>query len=164
MVATITVATYYKNKLNLKKMKKIIFLLFAFTFTSAVIAQNVLPRFKTATYGREAGTKLNAYVAATDATGTDTVVLKPQAAKTIVAITVVDSVTFQFSSVKNSYVGDEVVIIAKNGSGATHRIKVATTNATTSSSGDVTLASTLGAVIRYIFNGVKWVEASRAVQ
>ena len=145
-------------------MKKLIFLLFAVTFASAVMAQNVLPRFTTATYGREAGTKLNAYKAVTDAAGNDTAVLKPKAAKTIVAVTVVDSVTFQFSSVANSYVGDEVVIIAKNGSGASHKIKVASTNAVPASDGDVTLASTLGAVIRYVFNGVKWVEASRAVQ
>lgn len=145
-------------------MKKIIFILLSLLFVSTIDAQNVLPRFKTATYGRTVAAAQNAYVASTDATGNDTIALKPQAGKTIVAITVVDSVTFQFSSVANSYVGDEVVIIAKNGSGSSHRVKVSTTNAVPSSSGDVTLASTLGAVIRYIFNGAKWVEASRAVQ
>lgn len=145
-------------------MKKIIFLLLAVALTSAAIAQNTRPRFSTSTYGREVGSKLNAYKAVTDAAGNDTAVLKPQAGKTIVIVAVVDSVTFQFSSVANSYLGDEVVIIATNASGSSHRIKVAATNAVPASSGDVTLASTLGAVIRYIFNGVKWVEASRAVQ
>lgn len=145
-------------------MKKIIFLLFALSFTVALSAQNVLPRFTTATYGRTVGAKLNAYVAVVDTAGADTSYLYPKAAKTIVNLTVADSIVFKFASVQNSYVGDEVEIIATNASGSSHLIKFMTTNATTSSSGNVTLASTLGAVIRFVFNGVKWVEASRAVQ
>ena len=50
-------------------MKKIIFLLFALSFTVALNAQNVLPRFTTATYGRTVGAKLNAYVAVVDTAG-----------------------------------------------------------------------------------------------
>ena len=146
-------------------MKKIIFLLFALSFTVALNAQNVLPRFTTATYGRTVGAKLNAYVAVVDTAGADTSYLYPKAAKTIVKLTVADSIVFKFASVQNSYVGDEVEIIATNASGSSHLIKFMTTNSEPASTGGrITLASTLGAVIRYVFNGVKWVEASRTVQ
>ena len=146
-------------------MKKIIFLLFALSFTVALNAQNVLPRFTTATYGRTVGAKLNAYVAVVDTAGADTSYLYPKAAKTIVNLTVADSIVFKFASVQNSYVGDEVVVIATNASGSSHVIKFLSTNSEPASTGGrITLASTLGAVIRYVFNGVKWVEASRTVQ
>ena len=146
-------------------MKKIIFLLFALSFTVALNAQNVKPRFVTATYGRTAGAQLNAYVAVTDTAGADTSYLYPKAGKTIVKLSVADSIAIKFTSVKNSYVGDEVVVIATNASGSSHVIKFLSTNSEPASTGGrITLTSTLGAVIRYVFNGVKWVEASRAVQ
>lgn len=142
-------------------MKKISLILFALALTVSAFAQTPTPRFQADRYTKSV---LNAYVVATDAAGNDTVALKPQAGTTLVKVSVVDSVTFRFSSVVNSYFGDVVVIIATNASGASHRIKVASTNAQPASAGDVTLASTLGAVIRYRFNGTKWVEESRAVQ
>lgn len=146
-------------------MKKIIFLLFALSFTVALNAQNVLPRFTTATYGRTVGAQLNAYVAVVDTAGADTSYLYPKAGKTIVKLSVADSIAIKFTSVKNSYVGDEVVVIATNASGSSHVIKFLSTNSEPASTGGrITLASTLGAVIRYVFNGVKWVEASRTVQ
>ena len=131
------------------------------TLTVSVFAQTPTPRFQADRYTKSV---MNAYKVATDVAGNDTVVLKPQAKETLVKVAIVDSVTFQFTSVVNSYFGDEVVIIATNASGSSHRIKVAATNAQPASAGDVTLASTLGAVIRYRFNGTKWVEESRAIQ
>ena len=142
-------------------MKKIFSILILALTVSKLFAQTTTPRFQADRYTKSV---LTDYKVATDTTGNDTVLLKPQAGKTLVKVSVVDSVTFKFSSVSNSYFGDEVVIIATNASGSSHRVKVASTNAQPASSGDVTLASTLGAIIRYIFNGVKWVEASRAVQ
>lgn len=133
--------------------------------TLSIVAQNTAPRFLVNTYGRTVGAKLNAYQAVTDAAGADTVSLYPQAGKTVIKMAVLDSIAVKFASVKNSYVGDEVVIVATNASGASHLIKILSNNSEVASTGGrVTLASTLGAVIRFIFNGAKWVEASRTVQ
>lgn len=146
-------------------MKKALFFLFALTVAVAVNAQNTAPRFQTQTYGRSVSYKLNDYKALTDTTGADTLSIYPKAGKTIIKLAVVDSIALKFASVKNSYVGDEVLIVATNASGASHLIKILSTNTVPASTGGtVTLASTLGAVIRYVFNGAKWVEASRAVQ
>ena len=146
-------------------MKKIIFSSIVALFAVVAFAQQTTPRFLVGTYGRTNAAQLNAYVAATDATGADTVELKPQAMRTVVKIAAVDSVAFKFASVANSYYGDEVIIVATNSSGSGHKLKLVSTNAEPSSTGSsITLASTLGAVWRFIFNGVKWVEASRAVQ
>lgn len=147
-------------------MKKILFLLLTFAAVFSVSAQMTSPRFvdTAAGYTRTNAAKLNAFILATDAAGADTVDLKPQAMRTIVKIAGVDSVTFRFKSVANSFYGDEVIIVATNASGSGHKLKLASTNAVAASSGDITMASTLGAVWRFIFNGVKWVEASRAVQ
>jgi hypothetical protein len=142
-------------------MKKIFVVLFTLiAFTS--IAQVTTPRFDQS--GRYPASKANAYIVATDTAGADTLFIKPTSMRTIVKVSVIDSFTVKFSSVVNSYFGDEVIFVATNSSGASHKLKVASTNATKASTGDITLASTLGAVWRFIFNGVKWVEVSRAVQ
>ena len=146
-------------------MKKVFFLLSILAVTFSAVAQNTIPRFQESAQKRQTINKLNAYTTVTDTTGSDTAYLAPNAAKTIVKLSVKDSIAVKFSKVTNSYVGDEVLIIATNASGASHKIKILSTNTEPSSSGGtVTLASTLGAVIRYVFNGAKWVEASRAVQ
>lgn len=142
-------------------MKKIIFILLA-VITLSVSAQVTTPRF--AQSGKYPASKLNDYVSVVDTAGADTASLRPKASKTLVKLAVLDSITLKFASVTNSYFGDEVIVIATNASGASHKLKIAPTNATVSSSGNVTLASGLGAVIKFVFNGVKWIEASRAVQ
>jgi len=143
-------------------MKKFI----AFTFAllligSAVIAQSTSPRFGTAKNQDNTGRSLTwKYTTITDAAGADSTTIAPNAFETIYRVALTDSVFFKSPTVTNCYAGDRIRIIASGASGT--KLKFAGTNFITA--GTATLSSSGRAVLTFIFDGAKIVEASRVVQ
>lgn len=141
-------------------MKKLVlFSLFA-ALAFTVNAQTATPRYRTgASYDVR---QLNhTYQTKTDATGADTVTLATNSYSHIYRVVLVDSLTLGQPTVTNCYLGDELTIIASAASG-TPTLKFTGSNWV--STGTATLSTGLRAVIRYIFDGAKWVEAERTVQ
>lgn len=125
-------------------------------------AQSTTPRFGITKNNDATGRVLNfAYVSVTDAAGADSVVSRANAWETIYRVTLTDSLTFKAPVVTNCKAGDNIVIVASAASG-TPKLKFSGTNWVTA--GTATLSTGLRAVIRLVFDGAKWVEASRVVQ
>lgn len=146
-------------------MKKLIsFLLIAilaFTATNEAEAQSTSPRFGTLKNQDNTGRVLTyKLVAVADATGADSVTIAPNAFETIYRVTALDSLTFKSPVVRNSYLGDVVTIMVTGTSGDLIKF----TGSNWVSAGTATLSSGLNAIIRFRFNGAKWVEQSRVVQ
>lgn len=142
-------------------MKKYIFSMILLAFTCMVMAQSTSPRFGT-TAGKDNSYRMlqNKLTALTDAAGADSATLATSAYNTIVTIAVLDSFTLKSPTVTNCYLGDQLTLIANGTSGD----KLKFTGSNWVSAGTATLSSGLYAVIRFIFDGSKWVEASRVVQ
>lgn len=141
-------------------MKKIFFVLFAFC-TLAAMAQSTTPRFGT-TAGRDITyrpltLKLSTL---TDAAGADSATIATSAYNTLVKIAVLDSFTLKSPTVTKAFLGDEMTILATGTSGDLLKF----TGSNWVSAGTATLSSGLKAVIKFVFDGAKWVEASRVVQ
>ena len=127
----------------------------------AVNAQSTSPRFGTTPNNDNTGRVLTyKYKALTDAAGADSALLTPSAWKTVVRLTMLDSFYMKSPTVTASYAGDQVQIVASGASGT--KIKFAGTNWI--SAGTATLSSGGRAVISFVFDGAKFVEASRVVQ
>lgn len=141
-------------------MKKILFVLFTIC-TLAAVAQSTSPRFGT-TAGRDNTfrTLTCKLTALTDAAGADSATLSTSAYNTLVTIAVLDSFALKSPTVTKAFLGDQLTIIATGTSG--DMLKFTGTNWV--SAGTATLSSGLKAVVRFIFDGAKWVEASRVVQ
>jgi len=142
----------------MKNLFGILIALFAF---SAVNAQSTSPRFGTLKNQDNTGRVLNyKLVSVTDAAGADSVTIAPNAWETIYKVAALDSITFKSPTVTNCYYGDIVTLIVTGTSGDLVKF----TGANWISQGTATLSSGLKAIIRFRFDGAKWVEESRVVQ
>lgn len=147
-------------------MKKIfsILILAALLFSvTAVEAQSTSPRWSTSVSGDNTGRVLTFHkLTAVDHTGADTASVTPNASVTYISATNVDSLVFQIRSSSLSHYGDEIVFLFTNGSGS-HKVEFYTGfNLVTS--GKIPISSSGRANVKFIFDGVAWIETSRAVQ
>lgn len=143
-------------------MKKFISsLILALVVCFGVNAQSTTPRFGTTPNQDNTGRALNyKWVGKTDATGNDTLKIVPSAYKTILRLTLTDSLGVNVTSTSKSYAGDQIQIIASGASGT----KVTFKGTAWQTAGTATLSSGGFAVIGLVFSGTKWIEASRVVQ
>lgn len=142
-------------------MKKLIsiYVLF-FVVVAGACGQSTSPRFATAKNGDNTGRIITyKYKTITDAAGADTAAVIPSAGVTTIRVAAVDSVAINISNVKDSYAADIIRVVASGTSG--NKIKFVGSNYVTA--GTATLSSGARAVITFIFDGVKWVEAGRVV-
>lgn len=142
-------------------MKKILFTLVFGALALASQAQSTAPRFGTTSNRDNTGRVITyGYATLTDAVGADSVSYKPENFESIVRIALVDSVYVKSPVVTTSYAGDRLVFVASGASGKL--LKFAGTNFI--SAGTATLSAGGRAVVNFIFDGAKWVEAYRTVQ
>jgi hypothetical protein len=140
---------------------KNILLVLSVLFATVAFSQSTSPRWGT-TAGRDnsyRGLQLKK-ITVTDEAGADSTTLAPSAYNTLVAVAVLDSFTFKSPTVTKCSQGDEMTLLCTGTSG--DKVKFTGTNWV--STGTATLSSGLKAIIRFIFDGAKWVEASRVVQ
>lgn len=145
-------------------MRKRIYVLFAslLLITASAFSQSTTPRYGTTANQDNTGRALTwKWVTATDATGADSIVARPRDYQTTYRVVLVDSFTFKQPVITGCYAGDYLTIIASAASG-TPKLKFTGSNWITA--GTATLSTGLRAVIRLVFDGSKWVEASRVVQ
>ena len=108
--------------------------------------------------------KLNyAYSTKTDAASAtiDTFAVAPNAFNTVYRLVLVDSVCAGNPSVTNSYAGDQITFIISAASGTPFLRFV---GANWIGAGTATMTTRLRSVIRFIFDGAKWVEQGRYTQ
>lgn len=135
-------------------MKKILFAIVFLIGAVAVNAQSTSPRFGTAKNQDNTGRVLTYnYATVTDAAGADSVTITPNAWQTIYRIALTDSVTFKNPVVSRSFAGDNILIIASGASGT----KVKFTGSNWVGTSAATLSSGGRSVIRYVFDGARWV-------
>lgn len=143
-------------------MKHIITLLFLTLIGLASYSQSTSPRFGTTPNSDNTGRVLTYKILSlTDASGVDSIAITPNAFQTICKVTLTDTLTLKNPVVTTSYYGDQIIIIATAASG-TPRLKFAGSNWV--SQGAATLSTGLRAVIQFVFDGAKWIEAGRVVQ
>ena len=141
-------------------MKKLLFILSFLIAVVAVNAQSTSPRFGTAKNQDNTGRVLTYnYVAVTDATGADSVIITPAAYQTFYRVTLTDSLTFKQPVLKASYAGDHITIIASGASGTFIKF----TGSYWVTSGTATLSTGGRSIISLTFDGAKWVENVRAL-
>lgn len=141
-------------------MKKLIFILFTVCIFNAV-AQSTSPRFgTTSNKDNTYRTLTNKLVTVTDAAGADSVTLAPNGFNNIINVSALDSLTFKSPTVTKCFLGDKMTLLVTGTSGD----KLKFTGSNWVSAGTATLSAGLKAVITFIFDGAKWVEASRVVQ
>ena len=130
-------------------------------FSLGAVAQSTSPRFGTTSKGNQSSSVLNnSLTTVTDTTGADSTTLSVKAYNSLVKVALVDSFYLKSPVVTGSYLGDNMTIIVSGTSG--NKLKFAGTNFI--SAGTATLSSGARAVIKFVFDGAKWVEASRVVQ
>lgn len=156
-------------------MKKNILVLFLFALASCAVAQVTTPKFGTTKYGDNTGRVLTyAIITTTDVTSAtlDTITIAPKSWETIVcmrtgtaATNLTDSVCYKFSSTTTTYnTGDIVTFMISKGTGA-GKIKFGGSQYVLSTaSAAVALAANKSLIMRFRYNGVKWIEESRVVQ
>ncbi|MFB6456571.1 hypothetical protein ACE38W_14970 [Chitinophaga sp. Hz27] len=142
-------------------MKKI-FILIAITIISVgAFAQSTAPRFGITPNSDNTGRLLTyAYKSFTDATAADTAKVIPAAYSSTYRVSLTDSLGIQITSVGSSYADDDITVIASGASGT----KVKFIGSNFISAGTATLTAGGRAIIRFKFDGAKWVESSRVVQ
>lgn len=155
-------------------MKKLIFL-FLLAFTFSVSAQITAPRFGTTKSQDNTGRVLTyAVVTTTDVTSAtlDTITLLPNAYETLVCMktgtvmtNLTDSVCYKFSSTTDkNKLGDIVTFMISKGTGA-GKIKFGGSQYVLSTaSAAVALAANKSLIMRFRWNGSKWIEEARVVQ
>jgi len=148
-------------------MRKIIFAILLATFAIAVNAQSSIPRTGNLP-GQDNSYRVltGAYIlSGQDAVGTDTVKLVPIQYHTTIAVdSLLDSVSYNVTSVKNSYCGDEIVFLVTNTSTG-KAIKWAGPNwapAVTTTGGTFYPTASRRSTIKFVFDGVKWCEVGRS--
>lgn len=159
-------------------MKKFIFgliAILAISFASAQSTSTTSPRFSTESRGDNTGRVLTyAVISTTDlAQATlDTLTIRPTAYQTLVCMKVgtamqnlSDSVCYKFSSANTNYrLGDQVTFMISKGTGA-GKIKFGGSQYILSTaSAAVAIAANKTLIMRFVWNGSKWVEASRMIQ
>lgn len=141
-------------------MKSLIFLFSLLAVAFMADAQSTSARFSSASSG-QTGASLNyRYVSVTDVAGADSIAPAPFAFTTYYRVSLLDSFTMKQPVISRCYAGDQIVLIASGTSG--DKLKFSGSNWQTA--GTATLSSGLRAVITLVFDGAKWVEASRVVQ
>jgi hypothetical protein len=143
-------------------MKKLLFAILLFAGFGSM-AQHTVPRFGT-TAGKDNTFRLltNGYTTITDAAGTlDTVIINPHYYNNTYRIVLVDSVTLGNPVVTNSWAGDNLTFIVSTAAGS-HVLYFLGSNWITA--GTATMTTRLRSVIRFIFDGAKWVETGRYTQ
>lgn len=156
-------------------MKKLFALLFLVAFTFTVSAQITAPRFGTTKNSDNTGRGLTyAVVTTTDVTSAtlDTILLAPNAFETLICMktgtvmtNLADSVCYKFSSTTGNYkLGDVATFMISKGTGA-GKIKFGGSQYILSTaSAAVALAANKSLIMRFRWNGAKWIEESRVVQ
>jgi hypothetical protein len=146
-------------------MKKIIFLLSFICITFAVNAQSTSPRFGTNPKSQSnTGASLNyQFVAPTEVATYDTISINPAAFETVVRPTaaILDSVTFQVKTNKNSYAGDKLYFTFLGATGSTTKVKF--TGTYFKSSGTLSMTTATRATIVFVFDGTYWCEVARTI-
>lgn len=143
-------------------MKKV-FVLFSMLVMciAFVSAQYTTPRFGTGKNDDNTGRVLTyKYLTLTDAAGTDSTSIYPNAWQTNYSIALTDSLTIKNPTLTKSYAGDNIRFIVTGASGT--KLKFYGANFVTQ--GKVTLSTSGVAIIELLFNGTKWVESGRNVQ
>lgn len=155
-------------------MKKIVSIFILILSVVALNAQHTTPRWGT---GKNNDNTFRAmtfvYKAVTDATGTDTLKLVPNAFHTQVTIpALTDSVTLNVTSVANSYLGDKIEVTVIN-AGTGTCVKWGGSNISPKTIAGIggggsqlylTASANKRANIVFVFDGVKWVEETRMAQ
>lgn len=143
-------------------MKNLI-LLFLLTFTISVSAQSTTPKFSTTKYGDNTGKSLTYGVLAVTPTST-MVTIKPNFNFYQLATVATTSISPTFTaSTTYSNKADQLDLLITSNATGTRTITLGTgfiANAVTTQ----TLAASKQALFRFIFDGSKYVEISRAVQ
>ena len=140
---------------------KNIFLVAFVLFGLSVVAQVTTPRFGLSANGDQSSRMLNnAYTSVVDTAGADSTILTTTSYNNVVKVALLDSFTMKSPVVTKNFLGDNLVMIVSGTSG--DKLKFTGTNWV--STGTATLSSGVNAIIRFVFNGAKWVEASRVVQ
>lgn len=142
-------------------MKHNIIFCFLLAFAATVFGQSTDPRWLGDNSGRSISFKK---ISKTDATGADTVKVYPNASCNYVHATINDSLVFNLTPVTGSFQGDEITFSFTNTSGSGHKVEFLTTNVELESAGKLTLIASKRCLIRFFFNGVKWVEMWRMIQ
>lgn len=142
---------------------KNIFLLLCLLLVGIVSAQSTSPRFGTTKTQDNTGRGLTyALVNYTDVAGADSLKTLPGAFETIYNFTIsTDSVTFGSPVLTKSFLGDNIVIIVQ-GSATGKKLKFNSPNII--GAGTVTTTTNKKAVVKFIFDGAKWIETGRYVQ
>ncbi len=144
-------------------MKKIIVAIALVGICSLSFGQSTSPRFATTANGDNTFRKLtNKVQTLVDATGNDTLIVTPSAFNTQAKLTAVDSVSISFVAT-SAYYGDTYKLLVTGASG-THYVKFVGSKYILGATGNITLTSTKGCFIEFIFDGAKWVEKSRVLQ
>jgi len=145
-------------------MKKILSIALLFALAIGATAQSTSPRFGT-TPGKDNTfrTLSNAYLTPTDAASAtiDTFAVYPKNFRTIIRLALVDSVCAGNPTVTRSYAGDEITFVISAASG-TPFLRFVGSNWITA--GTATMTTRLRSVIKFIFDGAKWVETGRYTQ
>lgn len=145
-------------------MKKVLFTLalIAGIFATAN-AQFTTPRVGTGTKFDQRKLLTYSYVTATDAASAtlDSLTVSPNAYHTVYRISLVDSMTTTVPVITKCYAGDNITFIISAASG-TPIFKFTGTNWV--SAGTVTMTTRLRSVVKFIFDGAKWVETGRYTQ
>lgn len=140
---------------------KNIFLIAFVLFSLSVVAQSTTPRFGLTANGDQSSRMLNnAYASVVDTTGADSTILTTTAYSNIIKVALLDSFTLKTPVVAKNFFGDNLTLIVSGTSG--DKLKFTGTNWV--STGTATLSSDVSAILKFVFNGAKWVEASRVVQ
>ena len=144
-------------------MKKLLSLIFLLCISGVIFAQSTSPRFGTAVNQDNTGRVLTyAYHTITDAAGADTAIIAPNAYHSIYKVALLDSLVLGSPNISTSYLGDNITIIATAASG-TPFIKFSGANWKVSVD-SLSLSTNLRAVIRFVFDGSKWVQESALAQ
>lgn len=144
-------------------MKRILSIVALFGCLTAS-AQSTSPRFgTTSSTDNTFRTLTNVYVTPTDAASStiDTFAVYPKAFNTIIRLVLVDSVCAGNPTVTKSYAGDELTFVLSAASG-TPFLRFVGTNWV--GAGTATMTTRLRSVIKFIFDGAKWVESGRYTQ
>lgn len=145
-------------------MKKLLIAITLVTLACTVDAQFTTPRFGTTPGTDNTFRKLtNAYITPTDAASAtiDTFAVYPAAFRTIYRLVLVDSVCAGNPTLTKSYAGDEITFVLSAASG-TPLLRFIGANWVTA--GTATMTTRLRSVIKFIFDGAKWVEVGRYTQ
>jgi hypothetical protein len=141
-------------------MKNLI-LIVALCVSVAAFSQSTSPRFGTLKNQDNTYRVLTLKKAAiVDAAGNDTLSVSPNAFRTYVTCTAVDSFSVRVGSVATSYFGDNLQLIV---SGTTGKI-VKFVGANILANGNATLSTNGRVIVTFVFDGAKWVEAARVAQ